>query len=390
MKDISRRSFLRLCATSAFAFGCSSILKSCAGSSRKDMVMSGPDRISEINATVAAVKGKNLYSITRDAIAAIGGMESVVNEGEIVFIKGNFIVPYPKGFLNGECTKPEVLIAIAEECLEAGAREVIIGDGSQYFTFPWKHMCTLDQKTDLVTEVTRLNAQYGDRISLACLETDYPCQYRVPSKIRPSGSLLVSTIYEKADKIISVPVAKTHFCAQLTLGLKNFMGVLSIAEYGSDMGTYWDRGIVRKNPRAIVHTNLRKLCQVFLDVVAAKKPDLTIIDFSIGMEKNGPSTGSGGKPVNVKDRLGGWLVLASRDIMAADATAARVMGHHVPDIKQLTMGYEMGLGEIHRESIEIIGEPLSSIEMKWKPAVLIRQIGKTPGRSPVTGQILHT
>jgi len=98
-------------------------------------------------------------------------------------------------------------------------------------------------------------------------------------------------------------------------------------------------------------------------VVAARKPDLTIIDFSIGIEGNGPSTGDGGITVNVKNRLGSWLVLAGKDIMATDATAARVMNHHVPNIKQLTMGYDMGLGEINEESIEMIGEKLSDI--KW-------------------------
>ena len=92
------------------------------------------------------------------------------------------------------------------------------------------------------------------------------------------------------------------------------------------------------------------------------------------MEGNGPSRGSGGKTVNVKNRLGSWLVLASKDIMAADATAARVMNLHVPDIRQLTLGYDMGLGEIKKESIEIVGEKLSDIEMDWKPAVLANSI----------------
>ena len=56
--------------------------------------------------------------------------------------------------------------------------------------------------------------------------------------------------------------------------------------------------------------------------------------------------------------------------MAADATAARIMSHPVNEIKQLTMGYDMGLGEIQEESIEIIGEKLANIQVDWKPAKL--------------------
>jgi hypothetical protein len=38
------------------------------------------------------------------------------------------------------------------------------------------------------------------------------------------------------------------------------------------------------------------------------------------------------------------------------------------------MGYDMGLGEINEESIEMIGEKLSDIKMDWKPSVLANSI----------------
>ena len=72
--------------------------------------------------------------------------------------------------------------------------------------------------------------------------------------------------------------------------------------------------------------------------------------------------------------------------MAADATAARVMNHNVTNIKQLTMGYDMGLGEINEESIEMIGEKLSNIKMNWKTAVLKNTIGKKSTSSPIAEQ----
>jgi len=365
MNSISRRSFIKIGASGAMALGSGSILTGCG---KNEITYPKP----QINSTVAAIKGNNLDSMTRDAIEAVGGMESIVNEGETVFIKPNFVTfPWAQNnncFNNGECTKPEILIAAAEECLKAGAKEVIIGDGSQVKIYDWKYSYTLDGGTNLIEEAIRLNGKYNGNIYLSCLEVDYPGNYEINSSTAHS-KLLISNIYEKADKIISIPVAKTHCWAQLSLALKNFVGVLSIAEYGILINnTHWDRGA------GIDHSSVTAISQAFLDVVAAKKPDLTIIDFSIGVEGDGPTTGQNGITVNIKNRLGSWLVLASKDIMAADATAARVMSHHVPDLKQLTMGYDMGLGEINEESIEMAGNKISDIKMDWKAAVLKNSI----------------
>ena len=381
MSEITRRTFIKLGTGSALALGSGSILSGCG---KKDSV-SGPTPERQINATVAAIKGNNLDSMTRDAIAAVGGMESVVNEGETVFIKPNFVsfnlAENRECFKNGECTKPEILIATAEECLKAGAREVIIGDGSQKITYDWKYAYTLDGTRNLVEEAARLSGSYDGNVFLSCLEADYPGDYEIFSRTA-HGKLLISNIYEEADRIISIPVAKTHSSGQLTLALKNFIGVLSIAEYGIFLNnTYWDRGW------GIDHSTVAVLSQAFLDVVAAKVPDLTIIDFSIGVEGDGPTAGPGyGSTVNVKHRLGSWLILASKDIMAADATAARVMSHPVSLIKQLTMGFEMGLGEINEACIEMIGEKLSNIRMNWKAAVLKNTIGKKSMISPIAEQ----
>lgn len=384
MRKITRRDFMKLGASSALALGSGSIISGCG---KKSIVGPGPVPNAQINAYVAAIKGNDLYEMTRQAIEAVGGMQTIVNPEETVFIKPNFVsfnlAETRECFKNGECTKPEILIATAEECLKAGAKEVIIGDGSQKITYDWKYSYTLDGSTNLIEAANRLNSQYDGNVYVSCLEADYPGDYRIPSNT-DHGELWISNIYNKADKIISIPVAKTHCWAQLTLALKNFIGVLSIAKYGVLINnSYWDRG------GGIDHSSVTVLSQAFLDVVAAKKPVLTIVDFSIGVEGDGPTTGHGGRTVNVKNRLGSWLILASKDIMAADATAARVMNHHVPNIKQLTMGYNMGLGEIHEESIEMIGERLSDIKMNWEAAVLRNIIGRKSTSSPIAEQFQY-
>ena len=77
----------------------------------------------KITARVAAIRGDNLDSMTRDAIDALRGMQAVVNPGETVFIKPNFVTfPWAQHnncFHIGECTKPDIIIAATEECLKA-------------------------------------------------------------------------------------------------------------------------------------------------------------------------------------------------------------------------------------------------------------------------------
>ncbi|UCE48194.1 MAG: hypothetical protein JSW47_21665 [Phycisphaerales bacterium] len=71
--------------------------------------------------------------------------------------------------------------------------------------------------------------------------------------------------------------------------------------------TWWNRG-------TFDHSSSRTIAQVYLDIVKGKKTDLSIIDFSIGIEGDGPSIGLGCRTMNMKERLGSWAIIASTDI----------------------------------------------------------------------------
>jgi uncharacterized protein (DUF362 family) len=163
-------------------------------------------------------------------------------------------------------------------------------------------------------------------------------------------------------------VAKTHSWAQLTLALKNFIGITPLSRYAQLIdNTWWNRG-------TFDHSSPQAIGQIYLDIVKSIKPDLSIIDFSIGIEGDGPTINLGGSTLNMKERLGSclgsWAIIASTDIMAADATAARIMSHETKKVKHLAMGFEMGLGEIREQSIELLGEKLDNLRVTWKPARL--------------------
>jgi uncharacterized protein (DUF362 family) len=125
-----------------------------------------------------------------------------------------------------------------------------------------------------------------------------------------------------------------------------------------------DRGV------AFDHSTPFAIAAIYLDMVRGIQPDLAIIDFSVGIEGNGPNLGHGGRTVDMRDRLGSYLLLASTDLVAADATAARVMSHDPANMAQLGMGYQRGLGEMRRDYIEVIGPSLNDLRVPWAAAQL--------------------
>jgi uncharacterized protein (DUF362 family) len=361
MQKINRRKFLKTSLSTAIVLGTPWFSTRCKDNK------SVQEFSQTINAQVAAIRGDNLDSMARDAIDALGGIQTVINKGETVFIKPNFVsfpwAQYNNCFHIGECTKPEILIAVTEECLKAGATEVIIGDGSHLPKFDWKYAITLDGSTNLVKEAERLSSLYDGKVTLACLEIDSPAWIEVPSETS-LGKIAISSFVANADKVISIPVAKTHSWAQLTLALKNFIGITPLSRYAQLIdNTWWNRG-------TFDHSSPQAIAQVYLDIVKSIKPDLSIIDFSIGIEGDGPTTDYGGTTVNMKERLGSWVIIASTDIMAADVTAARIMCHDTNKVKHLAMGFDMGLGEIREQSIELLGEKLDNLRVTWNPARL--------------------
>jgi uncharacterized protein (DUF362 family) len=212
MQKTKRRDFLKATVGTAIAMGTPWALATCRGSAQE------PSH--KTKTQVAAIRGDNLDSMTRDAIEALGGIRTVVNKGETVFIKPNFVsFPWAKHnrcFQIGECTKPEIIIAVTEECLKAGAAEVIVGEGSHLPKFEWQYAITLDGSTNLVKEAKRLSSKYDGQVTLACIETDSPDWVEIPSKTS-LNKIAISSLVANADKVISIPVAKTHSWAQLTL-----------------------------------------------------------------------------------------------------------------------------------------------------------------------------
>lgn len=367
MKHCSRREFLRWIAAAGTAGGAGALMAGCPAPP------AAPYAPVSHTARVAAVRGRELRTMVRDILDAFGGMQSLIGSGDRVFIKPNLITVDWLGqnpVTSGECTKPEIVLAVAEACLDAGAGEVLIGEGAQVRRFDWFHIPTIDGTSSLGAGVVELNARFGSRITLLCLQTDTPAWVDIPTYCGLE-SLRIPAILTEVDRIISLPVAKSHMMTDVTFTLKNMLGVTNPADYG--LGT---------PSRIGLHFTRTGIHQPFLDIVHATRPDFGIIDFTLCCEGNGPVVVPGilSETVDVAERLGDWLLLGSDDLAAADATGARIMGGHDPfAVKHLKLAYEQGLGQIQEDHIVLEGATLDELAMPWQRASLARYLAHKNG-----------
>lgn len=373
--DISRRDFVCRSATAGLPFlGTRKIRQE-----RRYMRTPAPPHAPvQSRAAVAAVRGTDLKAMAREALDAFGGARAIVGEGETVFIKPNFgafgMVKY-NPVLKGDCTKPEIVAAVAEECLKAGAKKVTIGDAGQAYRYDWNRIAFLDGSSTMEKEAGLLALKYPGRLELACLNADSPGWDPVPSYTR-LNKIYVSSMITRADRVISLPVLKSHRWTHITGAMKNFVGATSTRHYG--LGIQW---------RFILHS--AGIEQSFLDIVREVKPDFTLMDCSLCCEGNGPHVCHPywGETVDMRVRLGSWLVLAGRDLAAVDATAARVISHDVPAVTHLQMAYNQGLGQIQEDKIDLLGASLSELQVPWKKASLTKGFMEVllPGFNLLTG-----
>ena len=318
-----------------------------------------------VNSQVSIVKGSNLYSITKKAINLLGGMKTIVKKNDKVFIKPNYVSGGLDGHdpvSAGEIAHPEVVASVAEECVKAGAKEVVIGEWVERpvkINFGGKEGKEGAQVKHLID---LLNKKYGKKIFLINL-MEYTTHFRYFPSRTPLKFLAIPNLVADADVVISIPSLKTHHKpSPVSLGMKNFMGIMPSVLYGE--------------PRYKLHQ--AGLHQVLVDINKAVSPDLVVVSAGFGMEGRGASLFLGGKSVDVSKRIGGALVIAGRDPVATDATATRIITkdwNPLPDdqnlgtpwyINHIRMASEQGLGNLDSSKILILGEQLDNVKMNWE------------------------
>jgi uncharacterized protein (DUF362 family) len=249
-------------------------------------------------------------------IAAVMAVDGLDLKGRRVLLKPNFVEAHPERPIN---TNPAVIASVAHACLRLGAAEVAVGEASGHRRDPWFSVLNPGLRAVLDKRVKCLDLNHGDAVA-------------VPNRGRQTGlpKFYVARSVAEADVLISLPKMKTHHWMGVTLSLKNLFGTLPGIYYG------W--------PKNLLH--FRGIENSVLDLARTMRIHYSVIDGVVGMEGDGPIMGRA-KPV-------GTLVLSPFPL-AADATAARLMGFEPRRILYLVMAGRF-LPGLRTEDVALRGE----------------------------------
>jgi uncharacterized protein (DUF362 family) len=260
---------------------------------------------------VAVAEGTDRARTTRNALAALGGIERFVRPGAVVVVKPN--MGWDRSAEQGANTHPDVVRAVVEECLKAGAKKVKVFDR----TCNDERRCYVNSGIEPVlkgmknVEVKHLEEERFKKV---------PLRGKVLDEWELYGEALTADVY------INVPVAKHHGLSKLTLGLKNVMGIMG-----------GNRGSIHKY-----------LDEALADVNAVFRPHLTIIDATRVLTAHGPQGGDL-RDVRVLNK-----VIASTDVVAADAYATTLFGLKPEEIAVTVAAHKRGIGEMDLKKVRIV------------------------------------
>jgi len=267
-----------------------------------------------MGSVVSIVRGDSPAQMVSEAIGLIGGIEAFVSAGDTVLVKPNsFATQVPA---QGNVARPEVVIAVAKLARDAGAKRVVVGERN---------------KGPVVTNFAGSGVE--DVAELMPFDDAEHATVTVPDARGLQMPVTVPKILMECDKHITVPVGKTHCGAGVTACLKNAMGLMMGSE--------------------TVKSHAFGVCKVPIDMNTLKWPVLGVVDMTISQEGNFP--GAGGVPVPM------GLIIASPDIVAADATCARIMCYDPGDVWIIRSAADRGLGAIDEDDIEVVGERIADV-----------------------------
>jgi NAD-dependent dihydropyrimidine dehydrogenase PreA subunit len=160
----------------------------------------------------------------------------------------------------------------------------------------------------------------------------------------PEGKLIrrfeVITPVLRADAVVNLCKLKTHLFTGMTGAVKNLFGVVP--------------GLTKPGYHAKL-SDTRRFAAMMLDLADLIAPRLSIMDAVVGMEGDGPSSGS--------PRKVGWL-LASRSPLALDAAAGEIMGLAWADNPLLLEAEERELSPANARDVELVGATLSDLRVR--------------------------
>jgi len=268
----------------------------------------------ESNLVIA--KNGSPTQLLQAAMTPLGGMGRFVKKGQRVVIKAN--IAWARTPEQACTNNPELMMALIKMCYEAGAKRVAV----------WDHTCDNYQFCFSRSGLKEAGQKAGADVLSGHGRNVYK-QVEIPKAKKLKTAEILRDVLE-SDVFINFPIPKQHFATELTLGMKNLMGII------------WDMEQLHKID----------LHQCIADVNTLRKPDLVVMDAVRILTTNGPK--GPGKTIDPGE------VIVSTDIVAVDAYGAGFFKNpktgkpFMPEeIRFVKYAYDHGLGEIDLSKVQV-------------------------------------
>ncbi|MCL6446605.1 MAG: DUF362 domain-containing protein [Armatimonadetes bacterium] len=282
-------------------------------------------------AVVSLVKFKDPYHSLREAIELCSGLSGLRKDDKILIkpniVAWDFVLPFPPF---GVVTTSAVMFALVQILAEEGFRHITIGEASRPVPK------TQGRAIYKALGYEKLKEKYGVELVDFNEEKFEPVDFG-------GFQLSIARKALEADKIINVPVLKTHNQCKVSLGIKNLKGVLD-----------------RKSKMFCHNVNL-DLDHIFPRIIEKVPVALTIIDGIFTLERGPGPTGKAYR----KD-----LFIASRDPFACDVVGAEIMGYPAAEVSHLRYFAERHGRSTDLADMEVRGEEIEKhrffVDYDWE------------------------
>lgn len=168
--------------------------------------------------------------------------------------------------------------------------------------------------------------RYEPKAKMLVLDKIYPEGIRIPKRLVGSN-------------IIHLPTMKTHVFTQVTGAMKNAFGGLLFEK------RHWTHSVIH---------------ETLVDLLAIQKE----IHPGLFAVMDGTFAGDGAGPRCMVPQVKNYI-LASGDMVAIDAVAAKMMGFDPLSIKFIRLAHERGLGCGDVREIEVVGEDITNVNFHF-------------------------
>lgn len=270
------------------------------------------------NPDLVAVRNGEPDALFKKAIELMGGMEKFVKKGQTVVVKPNLLGPFKPEL--AATTNPLLVKTICEACYQAGAQKVYIFDNASPSYASVGDCYKITGMEDA--------AKSSGAVLVPADSLKYYKSVNIPGTTNKLGSVSVHELILNSDVFINVPILKNHTFTYLTAAMKNLMGAVY------DRMEYHDKG----------------LDECIADFCLFGKPHLNIVDGYRVKMRGGQQPAKSEKSPDIELKK---MILVSKDIVAIDAAATKILGGDPASIQYIKLAHKMKIGNMNLQELKI-------------------------------------